>query len=122
MLSYEGALCGAEVRRDLVALCRRPQSRSAVFHRDRPTDWRPSSVLDPRYAEWNFCFTDTTAWDYIAELLEGGIPVGVITLETPAGATGYVIQTPHPSGSAIYIKLQVGSGRIYGRSFHYSYV
>jgi len=84
------------------------------------TDWRPGQVRNPdgildRY------FTDTAAWELIADRLEAGHPVEIVELRKPPGATGYVMKIDiEPDQHPLYVKLQLGSGKIIGRSFHYS--
>lgn len=74
----------------------------------------PEGTLNPY-------FTDTTAWEFIASRLESGHPVETVTLRQPPGATAYVMKIHVEVGQPeIYIKLQLGSGQIIGRSFHYS--
>ena len=66
-------------------------------------------------------FTDSTAWELIAERLDAGEQVDVIELTKPRGARGYVMRIDLGSDlPELYIKLQLGPGRIFGRSFHYS--
>ena len=66
-------------------------------------------------------FTDSTAWEFIARRLECGEDVEVIELDKPKGAKGYVMTIAlQPGVPALYVKLQLGSGKIIGRSFHYS--
>ena len=66
-------------------------------------------------------FNDITAWELIASKIEAGHPVETIELDQPPGAKGYVMKIDiEPGQPQLYIKLQLGSGAIYGRSFHYS--
>ena len=66
-------------------------------------------------------FTDPAAWELIAAKLEEGHPVEVVVLRKPKDKLGYVLKVDLGGGDPlIYIKLQVGSGKIIGRSFHYS--
>ena len=107
-------------RRQLVILARRPRARSSEFSRERPTDWRPNQVRNPN-GILDRHFTDLTAWELIAERLEAGEEVEVIELRKPPGARGYVMRIHLESDlPELYIKLQLGAGRIFGRSFHYS--
>ena len=90
------------------------------FSADRPTDWRPGQVRNPT-GLLDTHFTDATAWELIASSLEGGHPIEVVELRKPAGATGYVMKiAAEPGQPRIYVKLQLGAGKIIGRSFHYS--
>ena len=90
------------------------------FHPDRPTKWCPGQVRNP-YGELDSYFTDASAWEYIATKLESGHPVKVMQLDKPQGAKGYVMKIDiEPEMPQLYVKLQLGSGKIFGRSFHYS--
>ena len=43
-----------------------------------------------------------------------------MVLDKPPGRTGYVIKTAGWGEEQIYIKLELGSGKVIGRSFHLS--
>ena len=99
---------------------RRSRSRTTAFSRDRPTDWRPGDVRTPG-GVLDTHFTDSTAWEFIASRLESGDEGEIIELQKPKGAKGYVMKIDvEPDIPALYVKLQLGSGTIIGRSFHYS--
>src|SRR5438034_2421694 len=107
-----------QVRHQLAELASRPRCRVSVFTRDRPTDWRPREVQHP---ESGMPFTDVGAWEFIVECLDSNCPIEVITLVKPEGKRGYVMKVkPRPDSRTIYIKLELGSGKVIGRSFHYS--
>ena len=107
-------------RHQLVILARKSRSRVTTFRSDRPNDWRPGRVRNPN-GVLDSHFTDTSAWEYIAARLESGHPVEVIRLDKPPGAKGYVMKIDiEPEMPQLYVKLQMGSGKIIGRSFHYS--
>ena len=55
----------------------------------------------------------------MADKLEDGLQLESVQLEKPAGSTGYVLKIPL-GGRQLYVKLQLGSGSVTGRSFHYS--
>ncbi|MCY4357664.1 MAG: hypothetical protein OXD01_09125 [Gammaproteobacteria bacterium] len=53
--------------------------------------------------------------------LDDGHPIQKVELHKPKGAIGYVMKISLEPGQAkLYVKLQLGSGKIIGRSFHYS--
>lgn len=109
-----------KTRSQLVVLARRRRARTSAFSPSRPTDWRPTRVRNPEGVLDTY-FTDTTAWEFIAAKLEAGEPVEVIDLRRPQGAKGYVMKiTLGADVPTLYVKLQLGSGIIFGRSFHYS--
>ena len=59
--------------------------------------------------------------ELIASRLEEGHPVEVLELHKPEGARGFVMKIDlEPGQPRVYVKLQLGAGRIIGRSFHYS--
>lgn len=109
-----------EIRTQLIQLARRSQTRFARFTRQRPTHWNPGSVRNPKGIS-DSTFNNITAWELIVEQLEAGCEVNVVKLKVPAGKTGYVMEIDlGGSEQQLYVKLELGSGKIYGRSFHYS--
>ena len=107
-------------RRQLAVLARRSSARTTEFSRDRPTVWKPEHVRNPD-DELVPHFTDEAAWDLIASRLEAGHDVETVTLRKPEGSTGYVMKIDlDPEQPLLYVKLQLGAGKIIGRSFHYS--
>ena len=108
------------IRRELAVLARNKKLRSTEWNRMAPSEWRPTQVRNP-HAE-GFYFTDIGAWHYIATLLEGGHPLEEILLSQPPNGRGYVMHVElETGGPTLYIKVERRSGRIIGRSFHYSY-
>lgn len=107
-----------EIRREAAILARRRKARSSAFSPDAPTDWRPQTVLNP-VVDGDY-FTPDGAWEFIAERLEDeNQVVEWIELNKPPGKKALVmIISEDPKD--IYIKVQLGSGKINGRSFHYS--
>lgn len=109
-----------ETRRQLAALARRKRARVVEFTRSRPSEWRPQEVANPE-GVFDQYFTTQTAWEFIASKLEEGHEVEVVALRQPPGAKGYVMhmegQAGHPP---VYVKIELGAGKVYGRSFHYS--
>ncbi len=107
-------------RRQLHDLARRHKARVSIFTRKQPTDWRPNQVCNPD-GLLDTHFTDSTAWELIATRLDHGQEVTVIDLDRPRGTKGYVMLIDlGPDVPHLYVKLQLGSGIIFGRSFHYS--
>ena len=108
------------IRHQLAILARRPRDRKREFDPDRPTDWRPRSVRNPDGMLDKY-FSNAAAWELIASRLESGHDVETVTLRKPPGRTGYVMKIDlEPDAPTLYIKLELGSGKIWGRSFHYS--
>jgi len=104
------------VRRELAVLCRRAWCCELGW----PRDWAPGSVVDPNDPDQQV-FTERGAWEFVADLLEAGHPIQEIELDKPPGKKGYVLGASAGQGRPeIYIKLQLGSGKVIGRSFHYS--
>ncbi len=107
-------------RNQLALLARRADARVTAFSKERPTDWRPQQVRNPN-GVLDAYFTEAAAWELVAARLEDGHPVETVTLRKPKGATGYVMKIDlEPGWPRLYVKLQLGSGKIIGRSFHYS--
>ena len=91
-----------------------------AFSTERPTDWRPGQVRNPD-GVLDTHFTGGAEWELIAARLEDGHPIETVELHKPKGATGYVMKIDlEPDRPQLYVKLQLGSGKIIGRSFHYS--
>jgi hypothetical protein len=106
----------AEIRSQLIILCRRKSSRTSEWKRERPTEWQPTAVINPEDGQ---PFTDTAAWEFVARCLESLVDLDRVQLEKPAGKIAYVFTVPI-GASVLYVKLQLGSGSVIGRSFHYS--
>ena len=107
-------------RRQLAVLARRPRARQTGFSSSRPTEWQPQQVRNPT-GGLDAPFTDSGAWDFIASKIENGHDIEVVELRKPVGATGYVMKIElEPTVPVLYVKLELRSGRILGRSFHYS--
>ena len=105
------------IRRELLALASRKSARVNVSTQESPCHWSPQSVHHPETGDQ---FTTKSAWEFIVELLEGGANIEEIVLDLPPGRKGYVIKHSVTGKPTIYIKLQLGSGIIIGRSFHNS--
>ena len=109
-----------EIRRELALLARRSSARVTSFSVSAPTDWRPQQVRNPSGVIDGY-FTEAAAWELIAAKLEDGHPVEEVSLRKPAGRTGFVMNISLGGDDPpVYVKLQLGSGKVIGRSFHYS--
>jgi len=108
----------AAIRHQLLSLIKHKSKRKTEFKVERPIDWRPTEVIDPRSGS---PFTPSGAWDFIEEKLRENHAIEEVELEKPPGRKAYVLLVP-TQGKEIYIKVQLGSGVIWGRSFHYSKV
>lgn len=108
------------IRHQLIVLARRPGAHPSAFTRQRPTEWRPTEVRNPK-GLLDSHFTEETAWELIATRLERGQEVREIDLKQPKGKKGYVMLIDLGSDvPCLYVKLELGSGTVFGRSFHYS--
>ena len=116
-MAHRGTQClaDASIRHQLAVLACRKSSRKLGW----PRDWSPWSVRHPN-GEYGTPFTEAGAWEFIAELLASDHPIFEIELREPRGKTGYVMHVSLPNDKPLYIKLELGSGTIIGRSFHYS--
>lgn len=102
---------------ELAKLCKSRKTRKNLFSPTLPTRWAPQHVVNPTLKE---AFTPDSAWEFVAEKLESGHEIEVIVLKIPAGKIGYVLKVDGVPPEKIYIKLQMGSGIVIGRSFHIS--
>ena len=109
-----------ETRRQLALLARRPHARKTDFSPELPTEWRPYEVRRPEGGFFPY-FTEGAAWEFIADRLESGHEVEVVTLHKPPNTNGYVMKIElAPDTPMLYVKLQLRRGQVVGRSFHYS--
>jgi len=108
------------LRFTLAAMARRRDLRINEWSEEIPSEWNPTQVINP---DTDMPFSDASAWFYIAELLESEnhCIFREISLRKPPGALGYeAVIILRPNSPKLYIKIQLMSGRILGRSFHYS--
>ena len=84
-----------------------------------PSEWQPFQIMNPKTG---MSFSDTSAWHFIAELLENPkIQATQLTLKQPPGDTAWVIlHSLERNSSALYIKVALKNGNVIGRSFHLS--
>ena len=115
--SEGGRVVSDDIRNQLIFLAGSRKTRSSIFTRARPTEWAPLEVRRPGSGE---TFTPDGAWTFIVELLRASAEIETIVLEKPPGRTGYVLICDGWQAEKIYIKLELGSGCVYGRSFHLS--
>lgn len=106
-------------REHLANLCENKKCRVSGFSPQVPTRWEPTSVINP---ETGMAFTEQGAWWFVAARLRAGEEVEEIDLDIPPGKTGYVMKIDlDPARPPLYVKLHLGgSGKVFGRSFHYS--
>jgi hypothetical protein len=106
-----------DIRKQLILLAGSRRTRTSLFSPARPTHWEPANVRRPDTGE---AFTPDGAWTFVADLLAQGADIETIVLDKPPGRTGYVVLCDGWVGQKIYIKLELGSGMVVGRSFHVS--
>ena len=105
-------------RHQLSALVRKKKARFVEWTARQPTEWRPYEVLNP---DTGLPFTSSSAWALIGDLLERGHPMQEIVPRKPPGKRAYVLVVElDPAFAPLYIKLQLGNGKVICRSFHYS--
>lgn len=108
----------AETRLELIRRARDKKLRSFEFTAEEPVVWKPTEVVNPNC---DFPFTDISAWHFIADQLEAGCPVQIVTLRKPPNELGYEMRFPgSPGQPQIYVKVRLHGHRIVGRSFHNS--
>jgi hypothetical protein len=104
------------VRSELLRHCDGGRRKRLVeFSREVPVHWNVFEAFDPETQE---PYTEDAAWKRIAAELASGCVLNSIVLEKPPGKTGYVLHFFDGVGQRIYVKLQLGSGKVIGRSFH----
>ena len=113
----EAAARMVSIRRELARLCRSRKTRTAEFSNSQPTQWQPWKTI---HTQTKDIFTEDGAWQFAADLLDAGEPLKEVVLIKPLGKKGYVMEIPVKGWRPIYIKLQLGSGQVFGRSFHHS--
>ena len=92
-----------------------------AFSRERPTDWRPGQVRNPERGARYPLYRCPRHGNSSRHGLRTGTRSRQWNCAQPKGATGYVLKIDlEPSRPQLYVKLQLGSGKIIGRSFHYS--
>ena len=109
-----------EVRRRLAMFASRKEARFNEFARERPIEWRPSSIMNPRTG---FYVSPLEAWALIVDELTAGCALEEIELQQPPGRKAYAFLIelePNSSRPPIYVKLELLGDRVIGRSFHYS--
>lgn len=112
------AVADLELRRaEFVRHASSKHSRVSEWSARCPCEWRPQTVIDLRTGQ---VFTDAGAWDFVVENLNSGCQLEEVILDKPPGKTAYVLKLDGgPQRPFIYVKLQAGSGKVIGRSFHY---
>ena len=107
----------AEIRKQIALLCRRGRSRRLALN--VPCDWHPTTVFNERTG---MQYTDAEAFETIGDAIANPlIEVTVVSLRQPPGQIAYEMLIPQRAGCApIYAKVQLGPGKVLGRSFHYS--
>lgn len=98
---------------------RHKDTRFNGFSQALPSDWGPEKILNPMTT---FAFTDESAWNLIADLLETDHKTFVVDLEIPHGKQALeILYDFDKSQPFIYIKIHMGrKDKVIGRSFHLS--
>lgn len=107
-----------DIRRMLVERCGSRRTRKSTFTAEAPTEWRPRTLLDPR--NLRSCFTDDSAWEFAAQMFATLPDVDAVVLDNPPGkkAWAWALVADGVDGVRIYVKLQLRSEDVLGRSFH----
>lgn len=103
------------IRQELIRLCSSGKTRRAEFTPKIPTFWNIGEVYDPRTKE---PYTRDGAWARIVEELNADCPLEAVDLDHPPGKKGYAFKFKDGREQPIYVKLQIMSGEVRGRSFH----
>ena len=106
-----------DVRHQLIRLLQQGRFTLPKF-REMPYDWRPEQVINPADGQ---PFTRRGAWHFIQERLEAGCTIEGVILDIPPGKAAYaIVLDVGKDNPDLYVKVQLGSGFVIGRSFHYS--
>jgi len=109
----------AQIRRDIILLAGSRRTRTTAWDPNRPNRWEPLTVRNPHGILESY-FTDSTAWDLIVNQLQSGCEITTKKLRKPPGRTADVMKIDLGTNDpVIYVKVELGSGKTYGRSFHY---
>ena len=103
------------LRREMANMCASKRTRSEAFSTAQPTEWRPTDAIDPTTKA---PCTSSAAWSLVEQYVRGNGPIIPVLLKKPPGRTGYTFHLRDGDGNRIYVKLQIGSGKVFGRSFH----
>lgn len=106
-----------DVRRQLLVLAASERTRSVPFSVERPSEWRPGTVRHPETGE---AFTLHQSWDFVVAALTSGAELRIVLLRKPPGKKAYEMVVSGYGQDEIYIKLEFGSSKVFGRSFHAS--
>ena len=110
--------CGIELRQEIARRARNKTLRRFDFCREEPVVWKPTEVMNP---ECGLCFTDISAWYFIADQVESGCDIYAVELRKPPKALAYELHLPGAQGNPpIYVKFRLVQNEIRGRSFHNS--
>lgn len=104
-------------RKELARRALSRRTRRSRFTPEMPTKWHPTSLVHPKSGT---PFTADNCWTFIADAINAGVAVEVISLLKPPGKRGFVLVLDGQNGVRIYVKLQLLSDIVFGRSFHES--
>ena len=93
------------------------RTRRTLFSEKYPSKWHPTSLVHPVQGD---PFTIDNCWEWIADAIDAGAPVEVITLRQPPGKRGFTMVLEGHQGEKVYVKLQLLDDLVLGRSFHIS--
>ena len=105
----------ANILQELIRLSAREATRRSEFSKKAPTKWNPGEAIDPRSGQ---PYTPVAAWDRVHAELVAGCNLKKIPLDKPPGKFGYTFHFLDGANKRVYVKLQIGSGLVMGRSFH----
>lgn len=95
-----------------------PQRRFVGDYKDgHNSKWSPETVIDP---STNQPFTNTSAWEFLAQQVANNHAILRVKLITPPGKEGHELKVALNSHTTLYIKVHLTKKTIIGRSFHLS--
>jgi hypothetical protein len=99
-------------------LARQPRNREVPFHKCMHSHFAPGVVRNP---ETDMPFSESSAWEFMANLLESDHPFTEMTLDEPRGLTALTTLVEIGEGlqkQKVYIKIHPFKGKVCCRSFH----
>lgn len=107
-----------QLRNQMAELARIPRCREVPFHRCMHSHFAPAVIENPKTG---MPFTESSAWELIANLLESEHPFNEMVLDEPRGVGALKTLVDLGDGfnrQRVYIKIHLYKGKICCRSFH----
>lgn len=109
------SIAAPKSRQQLSVLCSSSSTRTVETTADRPSKWWPREVRHPVTGAF---FDEVSVWQFIKAAIDCGTVIKTLRLEGPLDLTSYVIVLQGHAGQRIYVKLEIGKTKVFGKSFH----